>query len=295
MIVERNERRRVLSSALAAGALLFGATAHADEREQCAAAADQAQQLRDEGKYRRAREAMYSCARDVCPTPIKRDCLQWLDELDNLAPTVVFAAREAGRDLVDVKVSMDGVLVAERLDGKPVPVDLGEHTFKFEHGGRVLEQRAVIAAGQKLRNINVDFDGGAADPGAGPPGGADPGTAPADETERGSIAPALIVGGIGVVALGSFAVFGIQGKNAVDDLQRCRPRCAEEDVSRARTKLIIADISLAVGVVALGVATYMFLTRPKIDATTRTTGLPTFRFDAGPIAGGAAAGVGGTF
>ena len=30
--------------------------------------------------------------------------------------------------------------------------------------------------------------------------------------------------------------------------------------------MIIADISLGVGIVALGVATYMILTRPKIDA-----------------------------
>lgn len=97
------------------------------------------------------------------------------------------------------------------------------------------------------------------------------------------------------MALGSFAIFGIQGKNEVDDLQKCKPRCAEEDVDSARTKLIIADISLGVGVVALGVATYMLLTRPKVDASVKTTGGPNIRFTAGPVAGGAAAGLGGTF
>jgi hypothetical protein len=281
--------RRGLSSAITGAALLVCSVAQADEREVCAEAADQAQQLRDEGKYRQARDQMYTCARDVCPTPIKRDCIQWLADLEKLAPTVVFAAKQGGRDLIDVKVFMDGVLVAERLDGKPVPVDLGEHTFKFEHAGEVHEERAVIAAGQKLRNITADFAPEAS--GAGTDGG--PSMPPPEEERRGSAVPALVVGGIGLAALGTFAVFGIQGLNAVDDLQRCEPNCAKADVSSARTKLIVADISLGVGLVALGVATYMFLTRPTIDPN--VGGRTKLRFDAGPVAGGAAAGIGGSF
>ena len=51
--------------------MLAETVAWADDREQCATAAEQAQSLRDEGKYRRAREQMLVCARDVCPGPIK--------------------------------------------------------------------------------------------------------------------------------------------------------------------------------------------------------------------------------
>lgn len=79
--------------------------------------------------------------------------------------------------------------------------------------------------------------------------------------------PAFIVGGIGVVGIISFAIFGLSGKGDVSDLEKtCKPNCKESDVDSARTKLIIADISLGIGVVALAVATYMVLTRPKIDA-----------------------------
>jgi hypothetical protein len=289
-------RRTVVGGAMATAVLLATLSAHADERAQCAAAADQAQQLRDEGKYRRAREQMYACARDVCPTPIKRDCLQWIGELDNLAPTVVFAAKRGSQDLYEVKVSMDGVKVADRLDGKPVFVDLGEHTFKFEHEGEVREEKAVIAAGQKLRSINVTFGAPAETPAATPAAGPASTTSPPPGEERsGSVVPAVVVGGIGIVALGAFALFGIQGKNDVDDLQKCKPSCREQDVDDARTKLIIADISLGVGIVALGVATYMFLTRPKIDSNIQTTAVPRLRLQAGPISGGAAAGFGGAF
>jgi hypothetical protein len=264
------------------------ASAAPDDREQCASSAEDAQKLRDEGKYRRAREQMLVCARDVCPGPIKSDCGKWLTELDRDAPTVVFGARDSkGADVFDVKVSMDGSPIQEKLDGKPVLVDSGEHTFRFESkDGSVKEEKVLLRAAEKARPIIATFGTGGTPPPPPPPGGGE-----------GSIVPAIVVGGIGVIALGSFAIFGIGGKNDVDDLQKCKPTCPEKDVDSARTKLIIADISLGVGIVALGVATYMFLTRPKVDTSKVTTGTTTWlRFDAGPVAGGGGvAGLGGKF
>ena len=278
--------------------LVSETTARADDREQCAAAADQAQQLRDEGKYRRAREQLLVCARDICPAPIKRDCLEWLTQVESTAPTVVFGAKEGSKDLSEVKVYVDGVAVTEHLDGKPVQMDLGKHTVRFEYAGQTKEEDFIIGAGQKNRNVTMTFGAGAAPPVGGPtppPGG---------ESKEGSLVPAFVVGGIGIVALGSFAVFGLGGKSDVDELQKCKPTCAETDVDSARTKLIIADISLGVGIVALGVATYMFITRPKIDADVKTgraaasrtprplapaqaSGFSSLKFDFGGVNGGA--------
>ena len=283
--------------------LLIGETAaRADDREQCAAAADQAQQLRDEGKYRRAREQLLVCARDVCPAPIKRDCLEWLSQVENTAPTVVFGARDGTKDLSDVKVSVDGVQVTDRLDGKSFQMDLGKHTVKFEYQGQVKEEEVIVGAGQKNRNVTVTFGAAAPVPGPTPP--------PSGGEGGGSLVPAAVVGGIGVLALGSFVIFGLGGKSAVDDLQSCKPHCAETDVDKARTKLIIADISLGVGIVALGVATYMFLTRPKLDAgvktgqaftkppasrSSRVSRLSGVTFDFGAVGGGAMGSVGARF
>jgi hypothetical protein len=292
-------KRGVAVAALVAMIGLEGvAYAGPDDREQCAASAEQAQQLRDEGKYRRAREQMLLCARDICPGPIKSDCGKWLTELDRDAPTVVFGARDVrGSDVFDVKVSIDGSPIQERLDGKPVLVDSGEHTFKFEaKDGTVKEEKVLLRAAEKARPIIVTLggNGGASSGGVGAGGAAG-----GDTKQEGSIVPAIVVGGIGVIALGSFAIFGIGGKNDVDDLQKCKPYCKEADVDSARTKLIIADISLGVGVVALGVATYMFLTRPKVDAKVQTgasTLFRTVRLDGGPTAsGGGYASIGAKF
>lgn len=268
----------------------------ADEREQCANNAEQAQSLRDEGKYRRAREAMLVCARDVCPGPIKSDCGKWLSDLDRDAPTVVFGARDAkGSDVIDVKVTMDGTTVLqERLDGKPILVDSGEHTFRFEaKDGGVKEERVLLRTAEKARPITASFPA---------PTAATATTATTKDSagsDRSWLVPVAVAGGVGVLGLGLFAGFGISGENAVDDLQKCKPTCNEDDVSSARTKLIVADVALGVGIVAIGVGAYFFFTRPKESTKARTGNGPGFlgslKLDGGPTMGGGYAALGGKF
>jgi hypothetical protein len=145
-------------------------------------------------------------------------------------------------------------------------MDLGKHAVKFEYQGQTKEEDVIIGAGQKNRNVTVTFGGAAAT--AGPTGPTGPTPA---EGGGGSLVPAIIVGGVGVLALGSFAIFGLGGKSDVSDLEKnCKPHCAQSDVDSAKTKLLIADISLGVGIVALGVATYLVITRPKIEPDVKT-------------------------
>jgi hypothetical protein len=271
-----------------------------EDREQCAAAAEDAQKLRDEGKYRRAREQMLVCARDVCPGPIKSDCGKWLTDVDRDAPTVVFGAKDSKGDLADVKVTMDGVSVQDRLDGKPVLVDSGEHTFKFEtKDGQVQEQKVVLRAAEKARPIIVTFGAGT----SGHPTSNNGGTSGNGDQGGGGGSLVLPIA-LGVLAVGgitSFAVFGLIGKGDVDDLQKCKPNCNPNDVDSARTKLIIADISLGIGVVAAAVSAYLFITHKSSADATVKTGAQTDRWfsnvrvDGGPIAGGAMTGLSAKF
>lgn len=302
-MTERFVARRVfalMAAAGSAGSLLATETvARADERVECATAADQAQQFRDEGKYRRAREQLLVCARETCPGPIKRDCAEWLAQLESIAPTVVFTAKEAAKDLSNVKVSVDGVVVTERLDGKPVQMDLGKHIVRFEYGGTTKEEEVVMGAGQKNRIISTTFGQAAAAKPVPVP------TATEGRSEPGSLVPALILGGVGVAALGSFAFFGLSGKGDVDDMETdCKPNCEPSRVDSAKTKLLVADISLGVGIVALGVATVLVLIRPKGDGAegknvAQVTSKPKtaggLSFDFGPVMGGAVGSLGARF
>lgn len=276
------------------GAWLLGTSAHAANVEACLDAADQAQQLRDDGKFRSAREQMLVCVQDTCPGPVKRDCGDWLTQLDATAPSVVLTAKNGSTDITDVSVTMDGAPLAEKLDGRPILMDLGTHTFKFVYQDQEKSESVVISAGQRMRNISVRF-GSVSDPSESTPGKEMP---PAQVKGKPPIL-AYVLGGVGVAAIGNFAVFGLLSNSEFSDRQKdCMPNCTEDQVSSIRTKQIIADVSLGVGIVSLGVAAYLYLNPPSSTTATATASedeQAKIRFDVGPTRGGAVGGISGTF
>jgi hypothetical protein len=143
--------------AVVAFVLLVATPALADPKAECIAAADQAQQARDDGRYRAARDAFATCSRAVCPKPVAASCTKWSREIDDAMPTLVLAAKDpSGADVTDARVTFDGAVLATTLDGKPVAVDPGSHKLRFEReGSDPVEQTVVVKAGEKLRAISV--------------------------------------------------------------------------------------------------------------------------------------------
>ena len=303
------------SSALVAAALLAlpstsrdASAAGRDEKEICVAASDQAQTLRDENKFRRAREALLTCARDACPGIVRKDCEKWLAELDSSYPSIVIGARDArGRDVLGVRVLLDGAVLTERLDGKPMLIEPGEHFLRYESAGTVpFQERVVIRVGEKNRALTVQLQ-----PAASPASEPSPATASADATPAAassdasatpaprseapgertrSPALALVFGGIGVAALGSFAYFGVTGKADINELRSsCAPHCEQSQVDDAKRKLLIADISLGVGIVGLAAATWVFLAQSASPSPAASA------LDVRALPGGGMASVRGSF
>jgi hypothetical protein len=243
-----------------------------DEKQTCLAASDAGQQLRDDLKYRQARAAFTTCAREVCPLVVRRDCTQWLAEVEGAAPTVVVSARDAsGRDLSDVHAELDGQALDGVEGGRPVLVDPGQHAIRFgAQGWAPVEQVLVLRAGEKNRVLDVQF------------------VTPAEP--KGSLrrdgVPILtwVFGGAAVVAFGSEAYFGITGleDRAQDRSLPCAPGCPASDVDSIRTKFITADVCLGIGVAALAAAVVVWATRPRSvpASVNRTSG-----FDGGEPSG----------
>ena len=260
----------------------------------CPTASEQGQRLRDDGKYLRARDMFRHCSRDACPGVVRKDCIKWLSGLEDSVPTIGVSAHDAeDRDVGAVKVIVDGDTLATRLDGRPMAVDPGEHAVRFETEGMPpVEMRVIIQVGEKNRLVKVQFHPARAvvAPIATPPDKPVPTTEIAAPKSVSSWSPpiaAFVLGGAGVLALGSFAFFGVTGKGDLNELKStCAPYCAQSALDAAKTKLTVADVSLAVGVVSLGVAAVMLLTGSKADAR-RTTHL-----DLGPAASGHGAMVG---
>jgi hypothetical protein len=150
--------------ALAIAAIAVGERrARADAKQACATAADTGQTARDQGRNRAAREAFATCARETCPKIIAQACSTWLRDLDAATPTIVLGAKdETGADLTDVRVSIDGAPLTSHLDGKPLPIDPGAHTLRFEHAGATpVGARVVARTGEKNRLVVIAFRTGA--------------------------------------------------------------------------------------------------------------------------------------
>ena len=199
--------RRALCFVTAAALLALPVTdARADEKQQCMAASDQGQELRDDGNYRRAREAFGACARTACPPLLRRDCAHWLAELEDAWPSIIVAAKDGdGNDLVDVEVRLDGEVLVAKLDGRPLRVDPGEHVIHVEAEGRPpVEEHVVVRAGEKNRSVEVRLASTSEDA---IPRSHDDATSPRPAAAEGSLGArrtsAIAFGAIALVAFGT--------------------------------------------------------------------------------------------
>ncbi len=102
----------------------------------CLSAFDQAQSLRSGGKLLAARKQLEICAADSCPEVVTSKCFPWLEEVTASLPSIVIAARDhTGADVVDVRVLSGEVVLADKLDGRPILLDPGAHKLRFERPG----------------------------------------------------------------------------------------------------------------------------------------------------------------
>lgn len=271
-------------------ALLPGVARAEGTTHSCVEAAHLGQEQRDAGKLTVAREAFLQCTAPSCPSVVRESCERWMSELDVRLPSIVVGARdEAGDDLVSVHVDMDGAPLTDVLDGRSMTVDPGPHELIFTaEGFSPVKQFVVAREGERVRTVVATMTRA---PGAASKNGRN---ATATSTPPRHL-PALLVSG-GVTALGAagFAVFGLLGQGEKRDLRdSCAPSrtCASADVDGARTKLIVADVSLGLGVVGAAVFTGFLLAPLFRGARHEPVKTSAVRFGATPLPGGASGGV----
>jgi len=256
-------RIRVAASLIAAATWLSAGPSRADsDAVACARASESAQSLRSAGKLVEALDRVPACLHLRCPDFVRRDCEALRTDVQASLPTIVVRARApGGDDATDVRVLVDGVPFLERLDGRAKPVDPGPHTLRFEMSGAdPIETSVVVREGEKMRVVDAAFTTR---------------TRPASPAEAGREPssfpwPAAIVAGVGVVALGAFAYFGLTGLSDFHGLQQScggAGDCKQSDVDGVRTKIWVADGLGVAGVVALGVAGWLwFSSRSAVHA-----------------------------
>jgi hypothetical protein len=274
-------------------------------KEQCVKANADGQVARMSGKFDEARALLATCGEPSCPSMVRSDCAQRLDDLERAQPTIVFDVKDAtGADISAVSVTVDGKPLAGRITGTALRADPGDHVFTFTAPGQATVTRHfVLKEGEKDRRERIEI--GAATPAAGtPPAPASTEPPPADSAQgpASDTAPSsgmgtqkilgLVAGGIGVAGIALGSVFGIETFSAVSQQKtdcQSASSCSNHaqalnDHSTASSDGTIATIGLAAGGALLATGAILFFTAPHASDA-QSTGL-LISPSVGPAGGG---------
>jgi hypothetical protein len=259
--------RRIAPGGICSILASLPAAARASDAQVCIAAHADGQVLRDQRKLLDARDKFVACVAEKCPALVRKDCAEFLKKIETSVPSVVLAGVDAqGRDTTQVSVKIDGQPVASELQSTAIPLDPGQHQFEFTaRDGAVQQVTLVLREAEKHRRVVADFR---------PPiAPVPPPVAPEHTESSGPPVMAFVLGGVGLAALGSFAYFATSGRSIENELDECKPNCeGEQDrIDSMRTRYVIADVSLGVSVVALGVGTYLWLAHTPSSTPAATT------------------------
>jgi hypothetical protein len=253
--------------ALAVPTLLLAGTASAQEKTACTVAADEGQDLRDAHKPLEALQQFRICAATTCPKVVQDDCTRWLEVTGADVPSVVVTAKsDAGVDLVDVTVSVDGQPFAAKLNGESLSLDPGAHAFHFEaKGSASLDREVVVAEGERNQQVAVVLQT-SAEPA--PVSRSSSLTSTPDRLGTQKILAAA-AGGVGVVGLGVGTVFGIVALSTRSAANRICPNatCPTQSGSQKWSDAVAASnfstAGLIVGGASLLVGATLWFTAPS--------------------------------
>jgi hypothetical protein len=279
--------RRAVSRCLAVAASVLvpslpsiAAASDPQPADACYSKPVEGQTLQRAGKLLDARERYAACALATCPKEIVSDCARWLGDVEAATPSVVVAAvDEKGRDAVDVRVSVDGKPPLD-VGAFAIKVDPGRHTFVFQRSGSPdVTVDMLLREGEKNRQVPVTFAA---------PAGARAEAAPATVSARPVPAAAWVAGAVGALGLAGFATFGALGVGQRGS-DHCDTGCTSSEKQGVDSTFLVADASLAVAAVGLGVATWLYLARPSVRRPASAA------FDVRVLPGGGLASVGLSF
>jgi len=243
-------RRCALTAQLLLLALATRASA-ADRVQECIGEHVEAQLLRNQGRLVQARARLADCATLACPALVRNECAALEREVEDALPSVIPVALDAhGQPTTEPTLSIDGSSELVPLDGRPVTLDPGQHQLRFQYAdGRVRDVTIVLVEAEQGQRVLGDFREKQND---------------AASDGRGWTNVAFVSAGVAAFALGGFTYFALSGRALQSELERCAPSCDNpSDADRMRSRYLVADISLGIALVALGVGAYAWAQRPE--------------------------------
>ncbi len=245
------EARRWIRSASIGLMLLGTASVGRTAPEACFKAYELGQRLDKDRRPIDAR-AEYARCSELCPEPLRKDCIAWQDAAESKLARIVLRIAHAEDE---VSVFLDDVELEHRRFTGPVdqrpPLWLvpGRHQLRAKLTGYDDYTEEFDLLEGEERPLVVSFR-------------------KHDEVPQSTgeqVAPwvAFGVGGLGIIG---FAYFGSQGLGGKSDLDACKGHCSAGAVDDVRRDFLFADISLIVGLVGIGVGTVLLLDSAPPDS-----------------------------
>ncbi len=259
-----------LGAKVAAFAALFAltcsATAGAAPGSKCIAAAEAGQQLRSDGKLVAARKKFGICTALECPVVVRRDCARWVEELDGVTPSITVRLEDgSGNEVPEGTVLLDGERMAPVGEGRSAPLDPGSHRLVWEHDGKKTEKEILVREGERSKVIVLKAERTAPIEPPRPP--------PPKEEPTGRSPIPWIVGGVGILSTAiGFGLWG-GGLGEHSDLSKtcaANHTCTDDAISSSRSKLIVGDVLVGLGVVLIAGALY-FILKPDPSPASAST------------------------
>jgi len=231
-----------------------------ERKRECISAHERMQRERLEGRLLAARSDALRCAEASCPALLREECAQWSRDLATELPSVRL-------ELVDGR---GGALPAVwNVDARPIEaneiaaleLDPGAHTVRATApDGRAIVETFALGRGERSRVVRLVLPLREEPLARQPPAPSAPFAAPAQPMDTwGPPTSAIVAGSVGFVGLGLFTGFGLAGRDREAALLAgCAPLCARDEVGAMRRDYAIADASLAVGLVAIGVGAVLW-------------------------------------
>jgi len=249
--------------------------AEAPPENACGSAVSAAQQLRSEGNLTAARARVSACLSSNCPSQVQ-ECARQLAAIDAEIPSIIVEARdEASNYVTDARATMDGAPLLERLDGKEILVNPGEHRVTVDSPGFGRGETTFVARTREKRFRVVLFlsSATASRPSAVTAAASSPGEREDSPPMSSGRKVGLTIGYVGIAGLAVGTIWGILSKATYDSALQTEcggdpNRCSSEGIAEGRTahrQATVATIGFVTGGLLLATGAVIYFTSPKHD------------------------------
>lgn len=186
-----------------------------------------------------------------------------------------------GGAVKDPEVKIDDQAISSSLVGLSVPVNPGARIVKASAPGFDEAQAEVTLAEGATEEVTLTLSPSSAAQAssAGATGSDDSVSADSPPAGRGRRTIGWVTMGSGVALLGGGAVLGVLSQGQLKDARADDALCSDNtctesgwtEVDQAKTKALVADIAMGVGIAAVGVGVYLLVTGKKASDETATT------------------------